>query len=192
MRNRRRTYFINKKIQSTFIFGFTLKVVIGFLVSWLFIYYLVDKKLSEALYRSHINVGSTGEIISDILLKVNLFVVPLIILAAVILGELMIKRITGPLKYFKGAMEDFGKGDLTQKKLDNVPELSIRYNAMVNTFSNVFKSIKVQRDELDKMVDKLDVIAGKGTITRQEVEELSKSISLNREHIVKQISFFKV
>lgn len=193
MINKRRNYFINKTLQSRFIFGFTLKVVLGFLASWYIVYYLVDKKLSEAIYRSHINIGSTGEIIGDILLKVNLVAVPILVLAAIVLGEVMLKKITGPLKKFKEALEDFGRADLSTKILKDAPsELSVSYNTMVTAFSKVFRSIKGKRDELDKVADELELIAGKKSISREEIKDIYRSISTSREKLEKEIAFFKV
>lgn len=193
MAYKRRNYFIKKGLQSRFIFGFTLKVVLGFLASWLFVYYTVDKRLSEALYRSHIAIGSTGEIIGDILLKVNLFAVPLLLLSAVAVGTFLVRNVTGPLRHFKEAMEDFGKADLTKKTLkDNPPELSMSYNAMVENFSKALRSVKGKGDELEKLIEELGRIAGNNNISRQEVEDIYKSISEKRSSIEKEISFFKV
>lgn len=190
---RRRNYFIKKGLQSKFIFGFTLKVVLGFLASWSFVYYTVDKRLSEALYRSHITIGSTGEIIGDILFKINLIAVPLLILSGIAVGVFLVRNVTGPLRNFKEAMEDFGRADLTQKTLKDVlPELSMPYNTMIDNFSKILRSIKRKGDELEKNIEELEQIAGGKTISRQEVDDIYKSISENRKFIEKEISFFKV
>lgn len=191
---KRRNYFIKKGLQSKFIFGFTLKVVLGFLASWLFVYYTVDKRLSEALYRSHITIGSTGEIIGDILLKVNLFAVPLLLLSAVGVGIYLVRHVTAPLWKFKEALEDFGRADLTQKTFfkDDFPELSKSYNTMIENYSTVLSSVKGKGDELEKLIEELDRIAGSNTISRQEVEEIYKSISENRSIIESEVSFFKI
>ncbi|MBI4681054.1 MAG: methyl-accepting chemotaxis protein [Nitrospirae bacterium] len=190
---RRRNYFIKKRLQSRFIFGFSLIVVLGFLASWLFVYYTVDKRLSEELYRSHIKIETTEEIISGVLLKINLIAIPLLILSAVAVGEFIIDKVTGPIRNFKEALEDFGRADLTPKTLKDIPpELSMLYNTMVDNFSKTLRSIKRKEDELEKIIEELERIAGGKTISRQEVEDIYKSISENRNSIEKDISFFKV
>ena len=190
---RRRNYFTKKGLQSKFIFGFSLTVVVGFLASWAFVYYTIDKRLSEELYRSHIKIEATGEIIGEILLKINLIAVPLLILSAIAVGVFIVRNVTGPLSNFKEALEDFDRADLTPKTLKNVPpELSMSYNTMVDNFSKTFRSIKRKGDELEKIIEELERIAGGKTLSRQEVDDIYKSISENRNSIEKEISFFKV
>ena len=190
---KRRNFFIKKRLQSKFIFGFSLTVVVGFLASWAFVYYMIDKRLSEELYRSHIKIETTGEIISGILLKINLIAIPLLILSAIAVGVFIVRNVTGPLRNFKEALEDFGKADLTPKTLKNIPpELSMSYNTMVDNFSKTLRSIKRKGDELEKIIEELERIAGGKTIFRQEVDGIYKSISENRKSIEKEISFFKV
>ena len=190
---KRRNYFIKKRLQSRFIFGFSLTVVVGFLVSWAFVYYTIDKRLSEELYRSHIKIETTGEIIGEILLKINLIAVPLLILSAIAVGVFIVRNVTAPLRNFKEALEDFGRADITPKTLRNIPtELSVSYNTMVDNFSKILRSIKRKGDELEKIIEELERIAGGITLSRQEVEDIYKSISENRNSIEKEISFFKV
>lgn len=190
---RRRNYFIKKGLQSRFIFGFSLTVVVGFLASWAFVYYTVDKKLSEELYRSHIKIETTGEIIGEILLKINLIAVPLLILSAIVVGVFIVRNVTGPLRNFKEALEAFGMADLTPKTLKNIPpELSMPYNTMIDNFSKTLRSVKGKGDELEKKIEELERIAGGKTISRQAVDDIYKSISENRNSIEKEISFFKV
>ncbi len=190
---RRRNYFIKKRLQSKFIFGFSLTVVVGFLASWAFVYYTIDKRLSEELYRSHIKIETTGEIIGDILFKINLLAVPLLILSAIAVGVFIVRNVTGPLRNFKEALEDFGRADLTPKTLKNIPpELSMSYNTMVDNFSKTLRSIKRKGDEREKIIEELERIAVEKTISSQEVDDIYKSISENRKTIEKEISFFKV
>ena len=190
---RRRNYFIKKRLQSKFIFGFSLTVVVGFLASWAFVYYTIDKRLSEELYRSHIKIETTGEIIGDILFKINLIAVPLLILSAIAVGVFIVRNVTGPLRNFKEALEDFGRADLTPKTLKNIPpELSMSYNTMIENFSKILRSIKRKGDEREKIIEELERIAVEKTISSQEVDDIYKSISENRKSIEKEISFFKV
>lgn len=190
---KRRNFFIKKRLQSKFIFGFSLTVVVGFLASWAFVYYTIDKRLSEELYRSHIKIETTGEIISGILLKINLIAIPLLILSAIAVGVFIVRNVTGPLRNFKEALENFGRADLTPKTLKNIPpELSMSYNTMIDNFSKTLRSIKRKGDELEKIIEELERIAGEKTISSQEVDDIYKSISENRKSIEKEISFFKV
>ncbi|MFZ3066158.1 MAG: hypothetical protein WA277_12840 [Nitrospirota bacterium] len=193
MSYRRRNYFIKKRLQSRFIFGFSITVVLGFLASWAFVYYMIDKRLSEELYRSHIKIETTGVIIGDILLKINLIAVPLLILSTIVVGVIILRNVTGPLRNFKEALEDFGRADLTPKTLRNIPpELSMSYNTMVDNFSKTLRSIKRKGYELEKIIEELERTAGDKSISRQEVDDMYKSISENRKSIEKEISFFKV
>jgi len=178
---RRRNYFIKRGLQSRFIFGFSVTVVLGFLASWAFVYYTVDKRLSEALYRSHIKIETTGEIISDVLLKINLIAVPLLILSAIAVGVFIVRNVTGPLRDFKEALEDFGRAELIPKTFKDIPdELSMLYNTMINNFSKVFKSARGKAEELERRVQELERISSGKTISRQEVEGIYKWKTANR------------
>src|SRR3972149_4336989 len=152
---RRRNYFVKKGLQSRFIFGFSVTVVLGFLTSWAFVYYTVDKRLSEAVF--------------------------------------IVRNVTGPLRDFKEALEDFGRAELIPKTFKDIPaELSMSYNTMINNFLKVFKSARGKADELERRVQELERISSGKTISRQEVEGIYKSILENSKSIEKEISYFKV
>ena len=189
---RRRNYFIKKGLQSRFIFGFSLTVAIGFLTSWILVYYLVDKRLAQALYRSHIKIGTTGEIIGDILLKVNLIAVPLLIISVIIVGLFIVNRVTIPLTGFKEALEDFGKGNLTPKVLKDIPaELSMAYNKMVGYLAKIFASVTARVDELEQKIQELEHTADEKPLSQQKVENICKSIAEERKAIEQELSIFK-
>ncbi|MBI5049261.1 MAG: methyl-accepting chemotaxis protein [Deltaproteobacteria bacterium] len=190
---RRRNYFIKKGLQSRFIFGFSLSVVAGFLINWFLVYYLVDKGLAEALYRSHIKIGATGEVIGDILLKVNIIAVPLLIISVIIVGLFIVNKVTIPLTGFKEALEDFERGDMTLKTLKDIPaELSASYNTMVNRLGKVFISFKMQADELGKMVTEIKHLTHERALSSQEVKDIYLSLSKWRKAMEQQCSIFKV
>jgi len=61
-RFRRRNYLINRRLQSRFIAGFSAAVLLGFLANLLVAYFLIDRELSQELYKIHIKIRTTSEI----------------------------------------------------------------------------------------------------------------------------------
>lgn len=191
---RRRKYFIKKKLQFRFVFGFSLTVIIGFLTSWTLVYYMVDKRLSEALYRSHIKIDTTGELISNILLKINLIVIPSLILVVIIVGLIIVRNATNPILGLKEAFEALEHGDLTPKTLrKEVPgELAASFHAMTNNLSNTFASLKEKEADLEQTLTRLRKAADNSKISQNEVKTIYKSILEQREFIDQKLSFFKI
>ncbi|MBI5328572.1 MAG: hypothetical protein HZB80_09855 [Deltaproteobacteria bacterium] len=190
---RRRNYFIKKGLQSRFIFGFSLSVVAGFLINWFLVYYLVDKGLAEALYRSHIKIGATGEVIGDILVKVNLVAAPLLIISVIIVGLFIVNKVTISLAGLKKAVEGFEKGDMTSRGLKDIPdELLSSYSAMVNRFGKAFVSFKMQTDELEKKVTEAKHITQERALSPQEAKDIYIALSNGRKAMEQEFSMFKV
>lgn len=191
---RRRKYLIKKGLQSSFIFAFSLSVVVGFLINWAIVYHLVDKGLAEVLYKSHIQIVTTGEVIGNILFKVNLITVPLLIVSAVITGFIIVRKVIIPLTGFKEAIEDLERGDLSPKILKDIPrDLAICYQTMAKHLSKTFSVFKTQISELEKDVQRLETLEDKGdTHIQQKIKNVYKSILENRKLIEQELSKIKV
>ncbi len=190
---RRRNYFIKKRLQSKFIFAFSLSVAVGFLINWAIVYYLVDKGLAETLYRSHVKIATTGDVIGAILLKVNLITSPILIISVFMVGLFIVRQVTFPLTGLKEALEGFEKGDMTPKVLKYVPtELSMGYNTMLNRLGKAFISFKKQTNEIEKKVMDLERLAEKRALSKQEAEDIYQFISKSRKAMEQEFSIFKV
>lgn len=83
---KRRHYFIDKKFQLKFILLFSSILGVMVVGGSSALYYLLEKRLAEAMYSSHLPFMTVGEIILPILLLLNIVVS--------LLGVLMISGVT--------------------------------------------------------------------------------------------------
>ncbi len=72
MQNRRRKYFINKGYQGRFIASFITMSLSGVILTISAMFYYTHKGIEENLYRSHMKISSTSEIVVPVTVKVSL------------------------------------------------------------------------------------------------------------------------
>ena len=111
-KNRRRHYFVNKKLQGKVILYFLLLGLLIALFTDIFIWYYSDKEINKYLYRSHIGAVGPWDVMFPIILKtVVIFSVVLIAVTSLIITVLS-RRVASGLSGFLGELQRLGKGDL--------------------------------------------------------------------------------
>lgn len=192
---RRRNYFIKKRLQSRFILIFPLPVVAGFLLYWFAVYYILDKGLAEELYRSHIKVRTTGEVVLPLLWKLNIVTMPVIILAAGIVGYFFLRRIELPLSTFRKVAKALEEGDFTQRlsKGDSLEDLPEVFNETTERLEGAFRFFKGELNRLDMVIKRFDnLVKDKERPSPLEMRDILKDISDTRANLEKRLSDFKV
>ena len=186
---RRRKFFINRKLQSRFIAGFTLAVLLGLTANLLVSYFLIDRELNEELYKIHIKIRTTSEIAVPILLKLSAVTIPAILAASAVIGFFLTRRIEMPLLQFKDVIQSRSRGDFSKDLSKNMPgELPAAFNGMSRSLEAVFSSLKKSASILDKESVRL----GKPEAARAEIESALEAITEARKSISLEISKFKV
>lgn len=94
---RRRQIYVNRPFQSRFIALFGGIAAAGLAVSGTVLYYLLRARIEDSLFRSHLDVTTTGQMLLPPLLAVNGAAVVLILLAGALAAVIISRRIFGPL-----------------------------------------------------------------------------------------------
>lgn len=110
---KRRNYFIKKGFQARFILKFLGIAVCGSAISGYFIYLLTSRNIENTFYSSHIKVASTGQLVLPALVRVNVGVVVLVLLAVIVLTLLITNKIAGPVYRMGKSTEKIGVRDFT-------------------------------------------------------------------------------
>ncbi len=188
MQNRRKIHFIKKRFQARFIALFCMLVFFGSVTIGGVLYYIINERITETLYRSHIKVRTVGEIVGPVILRVNVAVTIFIIVLGLLLAYLLLRRIEKQLLPFKDYSDRLAEGDLTVSVPDGDDELTADltegFNTMIDRLRDRFDSMKRRLVTIDDLLKKLEEI----TDERREViriepilKELEKEIQGMKE-----------
>lgn len=186
---RRRSYFINMRLQSGFVASFSSAVLLGFLCNLFIAYFLIDRELSQELYKIHIKIRTTSEIAVPILLKLSAVTVSTILVISAAIGYFLTRRLELPLLELREAVAGIARGDLTRRLSKKIPgELPEVFNAMSRSLDAQFSSIKKSGQVLERETRRLE----RPGLTRQEAREALGSLAEARSSISREISKLKV
>ncbi|MBI5970860.1 MAG: methyl-accepting chemotaxis protein [Deltaproteobacteria bacterium] len=191
---RRRNFFIKKGLQSKFILGFTVSVLGGFLINLLLVYYLIDRELSQELFKIHLKIQTTSEIAGPVLWKLGAITVPCIIAAAYVIGYYLTKGVEEPLLAFEAAVKKTGKGDFTQKLPKKAPgELPVFFNKMTSSLEKTFTAVKDASSDIEKTCESLyTAVSVTRPFSRAQAEDALQKVSSARAGLHESLSKIKV
>lgn len=186
---RRRNYLVKKGLQSKFIAAFSLAVFLGLLANLLVSYFLIDRELTQELYKIHIKIRTTSEIAVPILLKLSAVTIPSILIASAVIGFILTRRIELPLLQFRDVIQSRSRGDFSKDLSKNMPgELPAAFNSMSRSLEAVFNSLKKSAASLDKESERLT----RPEAARAEMKSALEAITEARGQISQTISKLKV
>jgi len=111
-RNRRKHFFIDRKLQGRFTLGFlALGLLIAFAAGGA-IWHLSSQGLERQIYRSHVTVGGPWEIVVPVLVRSLLVSACVLLLFTVVTVRAAFRKVTEALAPLDEAMNRFGTGDL--------------------------------------------------------------------------------
>ncbi len=176
---RRRNYFIKKGFQARFAARFLLLGAACFAAAGFFVYRSVSRKAESLFYMSHIRVTSTSALVVPALLKVNFWIL-LLVLAAVTAAVLIIShRLTGPIFRLGKAAESIGGGDLTGgfefRAGDELRSLADSFNTMSGRLRQQFTDMKREASAIESYSGKM---LEAGSATKEEAEDFHRLLSV--------------
>lgn len=191
---RRRTYFIKKGLQTRFALGFSLAVFLGLALNMLLVYFLIDRELSEELYKIHIKIRTTSEIAVPVLWKLGAITVPAILIVSALVGYYLTRRIEMPLLTFKEAVRKTAQGDFTPNLSKDIQtELPEVFNKMERSLGSAFGSLRKSADVLSERFDRFkDLMHQKARPSKEELAHALHDIAGSREDISREVSRFRV
>lgn len=189
----RRTYLVNKGLQTKFIIGFSSAVFLGFVFNLFVVYFLIDRELTGELYKIHLKIRTTSDIAVPIILKLGAITIPSILIVSAIIGYLLTRRIELPLLTFKDAVRATAGGDFTGRLSSGLPTaLPEDFNRMSESLGASFSSLKGPAAELEGCFDRLSPAGGGPLPSRAEIKEALQGITAARERMTLGLTRFKV
>ncbi len=179
-----------------FILGFFLLIVLEFLGIGTLLYFLLDNRLSAAIYMGHIKVKTTGELIKPVLINVNTAVALTVVLTAIILALIIIRRVEHSLNIFREAAKRVRNGDLTcridYQSHGLTGELIRFFNKMVGRIKEEVDALKSDLDGVEEEIRDLNQRLREGTLTKDNLQENLRSISRAIDKFEADLRRFKV
>lgn len=193
---RRRIYFIKKRFQAMFILGFSILIVLESLTIGALLYYLLYNRLNEAIYRSHIKIKTTGELIAPILINVNTAVAITVILIAIIFLLIIARRVEYSLGIFMESATRIGSGDLTCRIDDQyhllTADLAHSFNKMTEGIKEKVDALKVNLEGIEDGIKSLDQRLRTGIPAKDSLQENIQTLSRATERFEEDLRRFKV
>jgi len=194
----RRQYFIRKGPQGRFVFGLALIVTVGLIINVLAAYFLIDHRLSARLYKIHLQVGSTLDIIWPVIWKLSLVSAFFVAITGVALGYYLMRSLDIALLSYLKSMRMAGEdGNLTVRALDahhDLPALGESFNMGMRLLDERFGRVKRGVSEIDASMKGITGITAQPAepLRRKDlIEELDLMISRSDEAL-NEISIFRV
>ncbi len=176
---RRRNYFIKKDFQSRFVASFLVLGAAGFAAAGFFVYRSVSRRAEDLFYMSHIRVTSTSALVVPALLKVNFWIMLLVLAAVTAAVLIMSQRLAGPIFRFGKAAERIGGGDLTGslelREGDELRSLADSFNTMNGRLHEQFTDMKREASAIESYSVKM---LKTGSATKEEAEDFYRLSSV--------------
>ena len=124
---RRRQFFIKKEFQGKFILLFALCVIGPASLSVAVLYWQARQQLEKYLFSSHLKITHTGEIFSELMIKINLINATLIIVLVIFLSLYIFHRLNMHFLRMESRFDAMGQGDFSP-----LPQPQSRFNEVSN------------------------------------------------------------
>ncbi|MFQ5354163.1 MAG: hypothetical protein ACE5DR_04385 [Thermodesulfobacteriota bacterium] len=195
---RRRRFFIDKALQGRFVAGLAVLVAVGLFIDLVAAYFLIEGRLEERLYKIHLQVSSTSDIIWPVIWKLTALSVPFIILIGFILGYLLTRSLEGGLARHIGAMKSAGReGDLTVRLNGSGAHLETAqraFNECIELLDVRLQAVQEAAAEIDNTVTGINQSARSpaSALSRAEVARELDRIGKKTDYALKKLFIFKV
>jgi len=179
---RRRNFFIKKEFQARFIGRFLGILTVGCAISGYLMYILVNRDIEDAFYKTHLQLSSTGQLFLPSMIKANLGILALVVVAVAVVTLLISHKIAGPLLRLGRSTEKIAKrdfsGDFELRVSDELKSLAKSFEEMNEELKTRFNELRKQAEEIDQAAESLFYQQARESISRPGKDELTV-----REHI---------
>lgn len=189
---KRRSYLVKRGLQGRFILGFSLLILLGLLINVSTAYFFIDRELAEALFRVHLKIKSTSEIVWPVLWKMAAVVVPAGLVAAAALGYYLTRNVEVPLLSLLGGVRRIASGDMTTRlhrvRFEGVPDA---FNKMAAELEKDFHAVKGSVQRVDGKFHALRSLASEGAQASELVRALHE-LRHESSSVREEVSRFKL
>jgi methyl-accepting chemotaxis protein len=156
-RCRRKNYFTKKGFQTRFMVRFLGLLITASAISGYIMYLLINKDVEDAFYSSHVNLSSTGQLLLPILVKVNAWILAVVLVAAAAIIFLVSRNLEGPMARLGKTAERIGRGDLSGnfrlRDSDELKSLAGSFDKMTGQLRERFSELRRQADAIDRSAE---------------------------------------
>ncbi len=155
-----------------------ISLAVNVLAVVLFNYFAI-KELDSALWKTHIDVQSTDELINIPFVYVNLISLASVTVLMLIAGIIMLKKTTGPLYRMSMDIRRFTTGDLSSpiilRKKDDLQDIADELNKMNEGIAGSVRKIKESYKGLSESISGI-----KDSIDNNRLSEADAQDALNK------------
>lgn len=151
---RRRQFFIKKEFQGKFILLFALCVIGPAGLSVAVLYRQARQQLEKYLFSSHLKITHTGEIFSELLIKINLISATLIIVLVILLSLYIFHRLNMHFSRMETRFDAMGRGDFSP-----LPQPTSRFNEvsnLINLAEQTRQNYRERYQNIEALLSKLE------------------------------------
>lgn len=186
MKFKRRRYIVNKSLQVRFTLFFVISCLLGSIAATVAFNYFALKKFEDIIWRSHINVKTTGELVKPLFMYINAIDIGFVSILLIIMGILMIKKASGPIYRMITDIMKVANGnlsvDMTLRQRDEFKDTADELNNMVRNLRGRFKAISERYSRISNTIESHEELNKKrlGLIHKniEDIEEEIKKFSV--------------
>lgn len=124
-------------------FGFSLTVALGLVFNLLLVYFFLERELAGELYKIHLTVRSTSEIVLPVFWKVSVATIPLGIAAFGLVGYYLTRHIEISLTSFAENLRRLKQADFSKRPArEQIEDLGEAYNKAFRSIEKAMHSLK--------------------------------------------------
>jgi len=185
--NRRRNYFIHKDFQSRFILRFVLTTTVWAVAAIALFTYFARKRLQDALYTTHLQVSTPGELLMSSTVAAHAIAILLFVLLLAYSIYKLRKNLAVPLYMLRKDITRIADGDLATavslRDADEFQDLASNMDAMRKELGLKLIKIKEGHAVLASAVSDLQRAVLKGNSSETHVASLKKAVSRMKEEL---------
>jgi methyl-accepting chemotaxis protein len=149
---KRRQYFVQKGFQSKFILKFCLILLIGIILSTVFLFLFSENTLTSSFEQSRLVIKNTATAILPNVFLSHLIAFVLIILLTIAVTLLVSHKLAGPLFRFQKELNEIGNGDLSKvikiREKDQFKAVADSLNQMRGNMQKKIIDIKLEVEQI--------------------------------------------
>jgi methyl-accepting chemotaxis protein len=191
MKFRRRNYIVNKKMQLRYSLLFLVVSLVGSILSVALFNILAVRRLESLMWKSHLNLQSTGEVIRPLALYVNIADFLFVLVLLILIASWMMKKTSGPLFRIANDIDQIASGDLSRnivlRRKDEFQDVADDLNDMTGQLRQSFAGIKEDYARVAESVSDLKKAVESGKDIVEAVQKIESQISA----LENRISAFK-
>ena len=188
--------FVRKTFQLKIILRFLAILAVGVIIFGLVLYFFGSNELDIKLYRAHLNIINTLDILLPIILISSFSVFLLLSLITVYTVLYLSHRIAGPLYKFETIAGEIERGNLNVdvhlRQKDELLPLKTAIEKMVKSLNEKIGALKSNYKNVKKIKDKLHSVISESSLPDAEKKSLKTSVDEFISEYEKNIGSFKI